>query len=348
VQPGEITSQAGWSPEHARDEMRAVVRDLRAAGVRVSLFVDPEEAPIRWAKEMAADRVELYTEPFARAFERGAAAARESFGMYARASELAHALGLGINAGHDLDLENLVLFRTLPHLAEVSIGTRSSAMRSLWGSKQSVRDYIDVLGARSMSTPNSQLPTSKRPGSRLDVGALEVGSYRRRSCVRRVLGPASLGAATGRAVSFRAESGRTVNAILFDADQRPAPAVVLLPMLGRTKDDWQVAAQKLADANITVLAIDSARADASGQIPKSLRAGLMMFAASVSFLAGAARGQAGIHRRGGRIARGDLGAQAGRVRPADSRARTRVSLARISRRPHRDGDAAIRIPVPPC
>jgi pyridoxine 5-phosphate synthase len=145
VRPGEITSQAGWSPETPRDEMRAVVRDLRAAGVRVSLFVDPEEAPIRWAKEMAADRVELYTEPFARAFERGAAASRESFGIYARASELAHALGLGINAGHDLDLENLVLFRTLPHLAEVSIGHALISHAIFVGLATSVKEYLDVL-----------------------------------------------------------------------------------------------------------------------------------------------------------------------------------------------------------
>jgi len=146
VRPGEITSQAGWSPDTPREEMRAIVRDLRGAAVRVSLFVDPEEASIRWAKEMAADRVELYTEPFARAFERGDAAARESFDVYARASGLAHSLGLGINAGHDLDLENLVLFRTLPHLAEVSIGHALISHAIFVGLKQSVRDYVDVLG----------------------------------------------------------------------------------------------------------------------------------------------------------------------------------------------------------
>ena len=78
--------------------------------------------PIRWAASAGADRVELYTEPFARAFERGPEAARRSFAHYADAARLAHALGLGVNAGHDLDLDNLVLFRDLPHLDEVSIG----------------------------------------------------------------------------------------------------------------------------------------------------------------------------------------------------------------------------------
>jgi pyridoxine 5-phosphate synthase len=149
VRPGEITSQAGWSPGTPRDAMRATVRELRDAGVRVSLFVDPDGAPIRWAADMGADRVELYTEPFARAFERGADAARRSFAIYARAAELAHSLGLGINAGHDLDLDNLVLFRTLPHLAEVSIGHALISRAIFVGLPQVVREYLDVLAASS-------------------------------------------------------------------------------------------------------------------------------------------------------------------------------------------------------
>ena len=147
VHPGEITSQAGWSPKAPRDTIRRVVSDLRAAGVRVSLFVDPEEAPVRWAAEMGADRVELYTEPFARAFERGEPSARESFATYTRAAELAHSLGLGVNAGHDLDLDNLVLFRRLPHLDEVSIGHALVSYALFVGLGQSVREFLDVLAA---------------------------------------------------------------------------------------------------------------------------------------------------------------------------------------------------------
>ena len=86
------------------------------------MFVDPEEVPIRWAAASGADRIELYTEPFARAFDRGVDAARQSFAVYAEASRLAHSLRLGVNAGHDLDLDNLTIFRQLPHLDEVSIG----------------------------------------------------------------------------------------------------------------------------------------------------------------------------------------------------------------------------------
>ena len=145
VQPGEITSQAGWSPGTPRDVIRTVVSDLRADGVRVSLFVDPQDEPIRWAADTGANRVELYTEPFARAFERGEAHARDSFALYVRAAELAHSLGLGVNAGHDLDLDNLRLFRTLPHLDEVSIGHALISHAIFVGLSRSVREYLKVL-----------------------------------------------------------------------------------------------------------------------------------------------------------------------------------------------------------
>jgi pyridoxine 5-phosphate synthase len=145
VKPGEITSQAGWSPDTPRDTLARAVSELRDGGVRVSLFVDPQEPSIRWAAEMGADRVELYTEPFARAFERGDVDARASFTRYTRAAELAHSLGLGVNAGHDLDLDNLVLFRRLPHLDEVSIGHALISDAVFVGLTRSVREFLDVL-----------------------------------------------------------------------------------------------------------------------------------------------------------------------------------------------------------
>src|SRR5688572_11616139 len=86
VRPGEITSQAGWDPATPRTSLAGVVEELRRARIRVSIFVDPEEAPIRWAKDVGADRVELYTEPFARAFERGSDDGQTSFAAYARAA----------------------------------------------------------------------------------------------------------------------------------------------------------------------------------------------------------------------------------------------------------------------
>jgi pyridoxine 5-phosphate synthase len=145
VRPGEITSQAGWSSDTPREQLLQVVKRLRSAGVRVSLFIDPDEAAVRWAAEMGADRVELYTEPFARAFEHSVEEAHRSFGEYAAASDLAHSLGMGVNAGHDLDLDNLVLFRRLPYLDEVSIGHALVSYALFVGLAQSVHEYLDVL-----------------------------------------------------------------------------------------------------------------------------------------------------------------------------------------------------------
>ena len=143
--PGEITSQAGWPPDTSPERLGGVIRRLKAAGIRISLFVDPQEAPVRWAARLGADRIELYTEPFARAFAAGEQSGRQSFATYRAAAELAHSLGLGVNAGHDLDLDNLVLFRTLPHLAEVSIG-HALVSHALWvGLDRAVRDYLAVL-----------------------------------------------------------------------------------------------------------------------------------------------------------------------------------------------------------
>jgi pyridoxine 5-phosphate synthase len=145
VRPGEITSQAGWDPATPRAVLSDTVADLRRAGIRVSIFVDPEEASISWAADVGADRVELYTEPFARAFERGGDEGERMFATYARAAEHAHSLGLGVNAGHDLDLDNLVLFRSLPHLAEVSIGHALISHALFVGLGQSVQEYLAVL-----------------------------------------------------------------------------------------------------------------------------------------------------------------------------------------------------------
>lgn len=145
VLPGEVTSQAGWPPDTPYDAMPRIVSDLRAAGVRVSVFVDPVRSAIDWAAGVGADRVELYTEPFARAFAQGASAARASFEEYGRCAVHAHGLGMGVNAGHDLDLENLVLFRTLPHLDEVSIGHALISHALFVGLSRSVTEYLEVL-----------------------------------------------------------------------------------------------------------------------------------------------------------------------------------------------------------
>jgi pyridoxine 5-phosphate synthase len=143
VKPGEVTSQAGWPPATPVAPLTKVVGDLKARGVRVSIFVDPLPEAIRWAAAVGGDRVELYTEPFAREFELGRGGA--SMKVYSAAADLAHSLGLRVNAGHDLDLTNLPMFRTLPHLAEVSIGHALISHALFVGLERAVRDYLDAV-----------------------------------------------------------------------------------------------------------------------------------------------------------------------------------------------------------
>jgi pyridoxine 5-phosphate synthase len=149
VVPGEITSQKGWVDGPDAGHLSAAVSRLRARGIRVSLFVEPDAAAIRFASSVGADRVELYTEPFARAFERGQFEALDSFERFVSAAHHAHALGLGVNAGHDLDLQNLVLFRRLPHLQEVSIGHAIVARALFLGLETVVREYLAALSGTS-------------------------------------------------------------------------------------------------------------------------------------------------------------------------------------------------------
>jgi pyridoxine 5-phosphate synthase len=145
VKPGEITSQAGWPPETRKSDLAPVVESVKKAGVRVSLFIDADPVAVRWAADMGGDRVELYTEPFAREFQASRARGEASFNTFAQAADLAHALGLGVNAGHDLDLHNLSLFKTLPHLEEVSIGHALISDAVFVGLDRAVGDYLNAL-----------------------------------------------------------------------------------------------------------------------------------------------------------------------------------------------------------
>jgi pyridoxine 5-phosphate synthase len=145
VLAGEVTSQGGWPIDTPVREVRAAIAALDAGDIRVSLFIDPEPDAVRWAADLGADRVELFTEPFARAFEAGPEAAETAMRACSLAAETAHALGLGVNAGHDLDHRNLVRFRELPHLDEVSIGHALVSRALFDGLAATVRAYLDVL-----------------------------------------------------------------------------------------------------------------------------------------------------------------------------------------------------------
>jgi pyridoxine 5-phosphate synthase len=142
--PGVLTSNAGWDLSRDRPELAAAIRRVQAAGCRASVFVDPAPGTVRRARAHGADRVELYTEPYAQAFttpQRDAVFAR-----YRAAAEAALEEGLGINAGHDLDLENLpFLAQNLPGLAEVSIGHALISDALLIGLDAAVRAYLAAL-----------------------------------------------------------------------------------------------------------------------------------------------------------------------------------------------------------
>lgn len=145
VIPGEITSQAGWRPGLDDTALYSAIEKLKQAGIRISLFLEADESAIRWAATLGVQRIELYTEPYAQAAALGANEAARSFARYSQAATLAHSLGLQINAGHDLDLNNLKLFATLPHLAEVSIGHALISQALFDGLKPTVKRYLDLL-----------------------------------------------------------------------------------------------------------------------------------------------------------------------------------------------------------
>ncbi len=118
--PNAVTSNAGWDTEKHQTFLRKVVSEIKADGVRVSIFVDPDPQMVHGAARCGADRVELYTEPYAHQYGTDPHAA---IAPYLKAAEAARSHGLGLNAGHDLDLNNLRFLRqSIPWLDEVSIG----------------------------------------------------------------------------------------------------------------------------------------------------------------------------------------------------------------------------------
>lgn len=118
--PDAITSNAGWDTVKHRDYLFRVIASFKELGIRTSIFVDPVVSMVEGAARTGTDRIELYTEGYARAYLKGI---KEAANPYALAAAKAYELGLGVNAGHDLNLENITNFKKeVPHLQEVSIG----------------------------------------------------------------------------------------------------------------------------------------------------------------------------------------------------------------------------------
>ncbi len=141
--PGAITSNAGWDTVAYADFLRGVIARFKAVGIRVSVFVDPVPEMVRGAFEAGADRVELYTEGYAREYASDREAA---IAPYVAAAEEAQRCGLGLNAGHDLSLENLRYFvRTIPWTDEVSIGHALISDALYFGLENTVGLYLEEL-----------------------------------------------------------------------------------------------------------------------------------------------------------------------------------------------------------
>tara|TARA_Y100000766_G_scaffold285052_1_gene306089 strand:+ start:3130 stop:3843 length:714 start_codon:yes stop_codon:yes gene_type:complete len=118
--PDILTSNQGWNTVKNQIFLSSVIHKLHSAGIRTSIFIDPEKDMIKAAKEINADRIELYTEPYAKNYPINK---DEAINKYMQAASYAHELDLGVNAGHDLDLTNLNFFhKSIPNLLEVSIG----------------------------------------------------------------------------------------------------------------------------------------------------------------------------------------------------------------------------------
>ncbi|PCE63286.1 pyridoxine 5'-phosphate synthase [Sediminicola luteus] len=138
-----ITSNAGWDTLNHRDFLTDVVSTFKENGIRTSIFVDPVEKMIEGAAVTGVDRVELYTEAFAEQYALGN---NDGITPYIKAAEKAHEVGLGLNAGHDLNLENLRFFKQqIPHLLEVSIGHALICESLYLGLENVVNMYLDRL-----------------------------------------------------------------------------------------------------------------------------------------------------------------------------------------------------------
>jgi pyridoxine 5-phosphate synthase len=141
---GAFTSDHGWDLGRDVARLAPVMSELRTLGVRVSLFMDPLPAAMANAATLGADRVELYTEPYARAF--GGAERQAVLRRYAEAARAAQAAGLGVNAGHDLNVDNLPAFLSeVPGVLEVSIGHALIADALEWGLAEAIRRYLEAI-----------------------------------------------------------------------------------------------------------------------------------------------------------------------------------------------------------
>ncbi len=136
----QLTSDHGFNLKHDTNSLQDIIEKIKSLGIRVSLFMDADCEQITLAKQIGADRIELYTGPYANAKDKMAA-----FLPYKKAAEHALSLNLGINAGHDLNLDNLPLFTLLPGLQEVSIGHALTIDALHFGLQETINRYLSTI-----------------------------------------------------------------------------------------------------------------------------------------------------------------------------------------------------------
>ncbi|MEJ6743281.1 MAG: pyridoxine 5'-phosphate synthase [Porticoccaceae bacterium] len=139
----QLTSDHGFDLNITGEQLMPIIQDLKAQGIRVALFMDPDPAQIQLAAQVGADRVELYTGPYAAAW--GTDNLDRLFQRHLAAAELATSLGMGVNAGHDLNLDNLAKFASIPSLLEVSIGHAFTVDSLAMGMTNALRAYKTLL-----------------------------------------------------------------------------------------------------------------------------------------------------------------------------------------------------------
>jgi pyridoxine 5-phosphate synthase len=138
-----ITSNAGWDTLKHKDFLSEVISEFKNSGIRTSIFVDPSLKTIEGAANVGADRIELYTEAFAKQYSLGDF---EAIVPYDACAKLAHQLGMGVNAGHDLSLDNIAFFaKNVSHLAEVSIGHALISEAIYKGLQPTIEAYLSKL-----------------------------------------------------------------------------------------------------------------------------------------------------------------------------------------------------------
>ena len=143
--PGQLTSDHGWNLEKEGERLLPIVQDLQGKGIRVSLFMDPVPDQIDRVKDVGAERIELYTEPYARAF--GTESEDDVWKRFNTAADHARSIGLGINAGHDLNLDNLPRFLSITGVLEVSIGHAIVVESFDYGFEETLRRYLEIVGS---------------------------------------------------------------------------------------------------------------------------------------------------------------------------------------------------------